>query len=95
MLRGTALLTRPLPLAFLIGKLYGGSFQRWDVSFRRLGVTPKFMPDNDPAKWEASIDDNSKGSTKLLSDMNTTDRLLARSQGLFLRERVEPKLGRV
>lgn len=40
--------------------LYGGSYNQFKVGFKRLGITVKFANGNDPADFEAKIDENTK-----------------------------------
>jgi OAH/OAS sulfhydrylase len=40
--------------------LYGGTYNQFKVSFPRLGIDVKFVEDDDPAAYEAKIDDNTK-----------------------------------
>jgi O-acetylhomoserine/O-acetylserine sulfhydrylase len=40
--------------------LYGGTFNQFNVSFRRLGIEARFAQDDSPANFEALIDDNTK-----------------------------------
>jgi O-acetylhomoserine (thiol)-lyase len=40
--------------------LYGGTFNQFKVQFKRLGIQVKFVETDDPADYEAQIDDNTK-----------------------------------
>jgi len=40
--------------------LYGGTYNQFKVQFKRLGITVKFVQGDDPADFEAAIDDNTK-----------------------------------
>ncbi len=40
--------------------LYGGSYNQFKVQFKRLGIQVKFVQSNDPADFEAAIDDKTK-----------------------------------
>jgi hypothetical protein len=40
--------------------LYGGTYNQFKVSFPRLGIDVKFVEDDDPAAFEAKIDENTK-----------------------------------
>lgn len=40
--------------------LYGGSYNQFKVSFKRLGIEARFAKDSDPAEIEARIDDKTK-----------------------------------
>jgi O-acetylhomoserine (thiol)-lyase len=40
--------------------LYGGSYNQFKVAFKRLGITVKFADADQPADFEAKIDDNTK-----------------------------------
>ncbi|GAA5902854.1 hypothetical protein JCM6882_009144 [Rhodosporidiobolus microsporus] len=42
-------------------KLYGGTFYQFRHFLPRLGITGKFVATNDPADFEAAIDENTKG----------------------------------
>ncbi len=41
--------------------LYGGTYNQFKVSLPRLGIDVKFVEEDDPAAYEAKIDDNTKG----------------------------------
>ncbi len=41
--------------------LYGGTYNQFKVSLPRLGIDVKFVEEDDPAAYEAQIDDNTKG----------------------------------
>jgi len=40
--------------------LYGGTFNQFKVQFKRLGIQVKFVETDDPADYEAQIDDNTR-----------------------------------
>ena len=40
--------------------LYGGSYNQFKVAFKRLGITVKFADGDNPADFEANIDENTK-----------------------------------
>jgi O-acetylhomoserine (thiol)-lyase len=40
--------------------LYGGTFNQFKVQFKRLGINVKFVETDDPADFEAKIDENTK-----------------------------------
>lgn len=40
--------------------LYGGSYNQFKVAFKRLGITVKFANGDEPADFEAKIDENTK-----------------------------------
>lgn len=40
--------------------LYGGTYNQFKVQFKRLGITVKFVQGDDPADFEAAIDDKTK-----------------------------------
>lgn len=40
--------------------LYGGTFNQFKVQFKRLGINVKFVETDDPADYEAKIDENTK-----------------------------------
>ncbi|MFO8001850.1 MAG: O-acetylhomoserine aminocarboxypropyltransferase/cysteine synthase [Marinilabilia sp.] len=40
--------------------LYGGTYNQFKVQFKRLGITVKFVETDDPADYEARIDENTK-----------------------------------
>src|SRR5690606_21495558 len=40
--------------------LYGGTYNQFKVSFKRLGIEARFAEDSDPDKIEALIDDKTK-----------------------------------
>ena len=40
--------------------LYGGTYNQFKVSFKRLGITVKFANGDEPADFEAKIDENTK-----------------------------------
>jgi O-acetylhomoserine (thiol)-lyase len=40
--------------------LYGGTYIQFKVQFKRLGINVKFVEGNDPADFEAKIDENTK-----------------------------------
>lgn len=40
--------------------LYGGSFNQFKVSFKKLGIETKFAKDNQPESFESLIDENTK-----------------------------------
>ncbi len=40
--------------------LYGGTYNQFKVQFKRLGVEARFVKDDEPAEFEALIDDNTK-----------------------------------
>lgn len=40
--------------------LYGGTFNQFKVQFKRLGIQVKFVESDDPAAFEAKIDENTK-----------------------------------
>lgn len=40
--------------------LYGGSYNQFKVAFKRLGITVKFADGDNPADFEAKIDENTK-----------------------------------
>lgn len=40
--------------------LYGGSFNQFKVSFKRLGIEARFAKDNEPESFETLIDENTK-----------------------------------
>lgn len=40
--------------------LYGGSYNQFSVSFKKLGIEARFAKDNEPASFEKLIDENTK-----------------------------------
>lgn len=40
--------------------LYGGTYNQFKVQFKRLGINVKFVESDDPADYEAKIDENTK-----------------------------------
>lgn len=40
--------------------LYGGSYQQFDVSFRKMGIDVKFVDGTDLSQWEAAVTDRTK-----------------------------------
>ena len=40
--------------------LYGGTYNQFKVQFKRLGIEVKFVENDDPAEYEARIDENTK-----------------------------------
>jgi O-acetylhomoserine (thiol)-lyase len=40
--------------------LYGGSFQQFDVSFRKMGITCRFVDGDDLDQWKAAVTDRTK-----------------------------------
>lgn len=40
--------------------LYGGTYNQFKVTFPRLGITTKFVSSNDPADFDAKVDENTR-----------------------------------
>src|SRR5581483_10760386 len=40
--------------------LYGGSYQQFDVSFRKVGINARFVDVHDLKQWEAAVTDRTK-----------------------------------
>ncbi len=40
--------------------LYGGTYNQFKVQFKRLGITAKFVQNDDPSEYEAKIDEKTK-----------------------------------
>ncbi|KAI0312664.1 O-acetylhomoserine ami [Amylostereum chailletii] len=40
--------------------LYGGTYNQFKVLFKKYGITVKFVPEDDPAAFDAAIDDKTK-----------------------------------